>query len=78
MEERELKQMNKSFKLLHKRFEKIINKPETRRLQERVINIRTSAIENNEELQEQVRKTFKRNDIELFEAKDGDDFLIYC
>ncbi|AGN16650.1 LUD domain-containing protein [Methanobrevibacter sp. AbM4] len=75
MEERELKQMNKSFKLLHKRFEKIIDKPETRRLQERVINIRTNAIENNEELQEQVRKTFKRNDIELFEAKDGDEAI---
>jgi L-lactate dehydrogenase complex protein LldG len=75
MEDRELKQMKKSFKHLHERFEKIINKPETRRLQERVINIRTSAIENNEELHEEVKKSFKRNGIDLFEAKDGDEAI---
>lgn len=73
MRDDELKVMKKSFKTLQDRSEDIINSEYTKSLEERVKKIRKNAIDNNEELLEKARSSFKRNGIELYEAKDGDE-----
>ncbi len=75
MEDRELEQMKKSFQVLQSRFALISDDEKTKKLQERVINIRKESIENMEELLEEAKENFNRNDIDFFEAHDGEEAI---
>ncbi|OWT32421.1 lactate utilization protein B/C [Methanobrevibacter sp. 87.7] len=75
MDENEIKQMKKSFKMLKSRSSEIINNPRTKKLQKRVQKIRKDAIDNNDELIDEVKESFKRNDIEYYFAADGDEAI---
>lgn len=70
MEEKELKSMRKVFNNLKDKIGPLANSPEIKELQERVIEIRKNAINNNQELIDIAQKSFKDNDIDCFLAKD--------
>ena len=67
--------MRKSFNTVKKRSSSIKDSPSTKRLTQRVREIKKYSIENNEELFNQLKESFKRNDIELKLAKTSDDAL---
>lgn len=73
MDEKEIKQMKKSFAMLKSRSTGMINDPRTKKLQERVLNIRKDSIKNNKKLIEEVKNSFRQNDIEYYFADDGDE-----
>lgn len=75
MKASELETMRKSFNTVKKRSSSIKDSPSTKRLIERVREIKKYSIENNEELFNQLKESFKRNDIELEIAKTSDDAL---
>ncbi|MDO5850725.1 MAG: LUD domain-containing protein [Methanobacteriaceae archaeon] len=70
MKENELKSMRTVFNGLKDRIDGLSNSPEIKELQERVIDIRQKAINNNQELLTTVQQSFKDNDIDCFLAKD--------
>jgi len=70
MNEKELESMRNSFKRVFNNRKDILHDPQTKKLQERVINIRKEAIENNNELFKIVKESFKRNDIDYAFAKN--------
>lgn len=75
MKTSELETMRKSFNTVKKRSSSIKDSPSTKRLIEKVRDIKRYSIENNEELFNQLRESFKRNGIELKIAKTSDDAL---
>ena len=75
MESSELETMRKSFNTVKKRSSSIKDSPSTKRLTERVREIKKYSIENNEELFNQALDSFKRNDIDFKMAKTSKDAL---
>lgn len=69
MKKSELETMRKSFNTVKSRSSSIKNSPQVLKLEKRVKNIKESAIENNDELIEMAKNSFKRNGIEFFDAK---------
>ena len=70
MNEKELESMRNSFKTVYNKRKSILDDPSTYELQERVINIRKEAIQNNDELFKIAKESFNENDIEYCFAKD--------
>ena len=70
MNEHELESMRKVFNNLRKNIEPLSESPKILKLRERVTKIRKDSIDNNEELLQTARKSFKENDIDLFYAED--------
>ena len=75
MKTSELETMRKSFNTVKRRSSSIKDSPSTKRLIDKVRDIKRYSIENNEELFNQLRESFKRNGIELKIAKTSDDAL---
>ncbi len=75
MKASELETMRKSFNTVKRRSSTIKDSPSTRRLIERVREIKKYSIENNEELFNQALESFKRNDIDFKIAKTDKDAL---
>ena len=69
MKKSELETMRKSFNTVKSRSSSIKNSPQVLKLEKRVKNMKESAIENNDELIEMAKNSFKRNGIEFFDAK---------
>ncbi|MEE3444129.1 MAG: lactate utilization protein, partial [Methanobrevibacter sp.] len=70
MNEHELESMRNVFNNLRKKIEPLSESPKILKLRERVTKIRKDSIDNNEELLQTARKSFKENDIDLFYAED--------
>ncbi|MCL2687319.1 MAG: LUD domain-containing protein [Methanobrevibacter sp.] len=70
MNKKELESMRNSFKTVYDKRKELLSNPQTKKLQERVINIRKEAITNNKELLEIAKKSFKENDIDYYFAED--------
>ena len=75
MKASELETMRKSFSTVKKRSNSIKESQSTKRLTDRVREIKKYSIENNEELFIQVCESFSRNDIEFKFAETSDDAL---
>ena len=75
MQTSELETMRKSFNTVKKRSDTIKDSPSTKRLTERVREIKKYSIENNDELFEQALESFKRNDIDVRIADTAEDAL---
>ena len=73
MKEEEIESMRRIFNNLKKKIEPLAESPKIQALQERVIDIRKDAIENNEELIAIAKERFKENDIDCFYAKDEEE-----
>ena len=73
MKEEEIESMRRIFNNLKKKIEPLAESPKIQALQERVIDIRKDAIENNEELIAISKESFKENDIDCFYARDEDE-----
>ena len=73
MKEEEIESMRKVFANLKDRIEPLIKTPKIKALQERVIDIRKSAIDNNEELIAIAKESFNENDIDCFFAHDDEE-----
>ena len=73
MKEEEIESMRRIFNNLKKKIEPLAESPKIQALQERVIDIRKDAIENNEELIAIAKERFKENDIDCFSAKDEEE-----
>lgn len=73
MNEKELKSMRNSFKTVFDKRKSILDDPEIKKLQERVIDIRKDAINNHEKLLEIAKKSFEKNDIDFAFAKDDNE-----
>jgi L-lactate dehydrogenase complex protein LldG len=72
MNSNEINTMNKSFKTLIEKREKLLNNPDIKKLEEKVRNIRKNAIENNFKLLKSAEKSLNRNDIDFFFAKNDE------
>ena len=70
MNEHELESMRKVFNNLRRKIEPLSESPKILNLRERVTKIRKDSIDNNEELLQTARQSFKENDIDLFYAED--------
>jgi len=70
MNKKELESMRNSFKTVYDKRKELLNDPRTKKLQEKVIDIRKEAINNNKELLEIAKKSFKENDIDYYFAED--------
>ena len=75
MEKSELETMRKSFDTVKKRSNSIKESPSTKRLIERVREIKKYSIEHNGELYNHLCESFTRNDIEFKLAETSDDAL---
>ena len=75
MKASELETMRKSFNTVKKRSNIIKDSPSTKRLIQRVRDIKKYSIENNEELFNQALESFKRNDIDFKIASSSQDAL---
>ena len=75
MKASELETMRKSFNTVKKRSNTIKDSPSTKRLIQRVRDIKKYSIENNEELFNQALESFKRNDIDFKIASSSQDAL---
>ena len=73
MKEEEIESMRKVFGELKDRIEPLVKSPKIKALQNRVIDIRKSAIDNNEELIAIAKESFKENDIDCFYANDDEE-----
>lgn len=69
MKKNELETMRKSFNTVKNRSSSIKNSSQVLKLEKRVKSIKESAIKNNEKLIEMAKKSFKRNEIEFFDAE---------
>jgi L-lactate utilization protein LutB len=67
--------MNRSFRTLRERRDKIIEDERTIQLQERVKNIREYSIKNMDLLIEKVVKNFEKNGVEVILAEKSEDAL---
>ena len=68
MNEHEIESMRKVFNNLRRKIEPLSESPKILKLRERVTKIRKDSIDNNEELLQTARQSFKENDIDLFYA----------
>ena len=75
MKPSELETMRKSFNTVKNRSSSIKDSPSTKRLIERVREIKRDSIKNNEELFAQALESFKRNDIDFKIADSAKDAL---
>ena len=75
MKPSELETMRKSFNTVKNRSNSIKDSPSAKRLESRVREIKKYSIEHNEELFNQVRESFKRNDIDCRFAETADDAI---
>ena len=75
MKSSELETMRKSFDTVKRRSSSIKDSPSTKRLIERVREIKKYSIENNSKLYDECLKSFKRNDIECRFAENSQDAL---
>ena len=75
MDESEIRAMNKSFRILNKRRNKLLNNEETLKLKERVKSIRQYSIDHLDELKETAIKRLNDNGIEVVFAEDSDEAL---
>ena len=75
MKASELETMRKSFNTVKKRSSAIEKSPSTKRLEKRVSEIKKYSIENKEELLCEVVESFKRNGIDVYQAKTSEDAL---
>ncbi|MBR3112472.1 MAG: lactate utilization protein [Methanobrevibacter sp.] len=75
MKDSELETMRKSFSTVKKRSNSIKESPSTKRLIERVREVKKYSIENNEELINQASDSFKRNDVDFIIAKNSKEAL---
>ena len=73
MKEEEIESMRKVFGELKDRIEPLVKSPKVKALQNRVIDIRKNAIDNNEELIAIAKESFKENDIDCFYANDDEE-----
>lgn len=73
MKEEEIESMRKVFHNLKDRIEPLVKTPKIKALQERVIDIRKNAIDNNEELIAIAKESLKENDIDFFYAEDDEE-----
>ena len=76
MKASELETMRKSFSTVKKRSNTIKDSPSTKRLIKRVREIKKESIENNNHYLNQLKESFKRNDIEVKMAETSQDALI--
>lgn len=60
MNENELESMRNSFKTVYNKRKNILNDPQVKNLQEKVIDIRKDSIDNNEKLIETLKESFKK------------------
>ncbi len=75
MKPSELETMRKSFNTVKNRSNSIKDSPSAKRLESRVREIKKYSIKHNEELFNQVRESFKRNDIDCRFAETADDAI---
>ncbi len=75
MKPSELETMRKSFNTVKNRSNSIKDSPSAKRLESRVREIKKDSIKHNEELFNQVRESFKRNDIDCRFAETADDAI---
>jgi iron-sulfur cluster protein len=75
MKKSEINTMNRSFRTLRERRDKIIEDERTIQLQERVKNIRAYSIKNMDLLIEKVVKNFEKNGVEVILAEKSEDAL---
>ena len=73
MKEEEIESMRKVFGELKGRRESLVKSPKVKSLQNRVIDIRKNAIDNNEELIAIANESFKENDIDCFYTNDDEE-----
>ena len=72
MKEEEIESMRHVFSGLKDRIEPLVKTPKIKALQQRVIDIRKDAIDNNEELIAIAKESLKENDIDFFYADDDE------
>jgi L-lactate dehydrogenase complex protein LldG len=70
LKDKEIKTMKKSFQTLFNRRKQLLNDPNIKRLQEKVLKIRKNSIEKREELLKKAIINLKNNDIDYYFAKD--------
>ncbi len=73
MNENELESMRNSFKTVYNKRKNILNDPQVKNLQEKVIDIRKDSIDNNEKLIETLKESFKKNDINYAFADNAEE-----
>lgn len=73
MNDHELESMRHTFYGLKQRIAPLKDSPKIKKLQERVINIRKDAIKHNDKLIEELKESFKSNDIDCLYAENDDD-----
>ena len=72
MNENELESMRNSFKTVYNKRKNILNDPQVKNLQEKVIDIRKDSIDNNEKLIETLKESFKKKDIDYAFADNAE------
>nr|WP_302578669.1 LUD domain-containing protein [Methanobrevibacter arboriphilus] len=65
--------MRNSFKTVYNKRKNILNDPQVKNLQEKVIDIRKDSIDNNEKLIETLKESFKKNDINYAFADNAEE-----
>ena len=75
MKPSELETMRKSFNTVKSRSDSIKDSPSTKRLKNRVQEIKKESIENNDYYLNQALESFKRNDIDVLMAENAQDAL---
>ena len=75
MDESEIQAMNKSFKILNGRRRKLLDSDKTRKLKERVREIREYSIDHLEELKVKAVQKLQNNGVEVIYAEDSDQAL---
>ncbi|WP_231493821.1 LUD domain-containing protein [Methanobrevibacter arboriphilus] len=65
--------MRNSFKTVYNKRKNILNDPQVKNLQEKVIDIRKDSIDNNEKLIETLKESFKKNDIDYAFADNAEE-----
>ncbi|HPX78640.1 MAG TPA: LUD domain-containing protein, partial [Methanobacterium sp.] len=75
MDESEIQAMNKSFKILNKRRKKLLDNEKTRKLKERVRQIREYSISHLEELKVEAVEKLQSNGVEVIYAEDSNEAL---
>lgn len=75
MDESEIQAMNKSFKILNGRRRKLLDNDKTRKLKERVREIREHSIDHLEELKVKAVEKLQNNGVEVIYAEDSKEAL---
>jgi iron-sulfur cluster protein len=75
MDESEIQAMNNSFKILNERRRKLLDNDNTRKLKERVREIREYSLDHLEELKVKAVEKLQNNGVEVIYAEDSDEAL---